>query len=235
MIAAWDPGGARDTNFIPVTGFPPLNQGGDTIVLWDSLTDYLTDSADPSPRRTTNAVMVQPYNDESGTFEGTTGSWPTDDGNASIYLTDLSLDPTVGENWTRSFVNPLEPDLANSFNATEIAGTITVHPGGDLGTPGVFVVGPPPGGVGANFDGLGVVDAADLAIWKANFGTGTTQPQGDADGDGDVDGGDFLVWQRQLGTTPAAAAAASAVPEPAGCALALAGLAAVAGFRRRAS
>ncbi len=53
-------------------------------------------------------------------------------------------------------------------------------------------------------------------------------PQGDADGDLDVDGGDFLVWQRQLGS-PLVTSAAERVPEPgaltlvslAGCGLAL--------------
>jgi hypothetical protein len=228
MTSAWDPGGTRGTLFIPVASFPPLNQTGDTVVLWDSLADYQTDSADPSPRRIANAAMVQPYNDEAGTFEGTTGTWPTDNGDGSIRLFDLSLDAAgrvEGTNWDLS--NSLD---GVSFNAAAVNGTITVHPGGDLGTPGVFSSAPT--GNGANFDGLGVVDGADLAIWKANFGTGTTQATGDADGDGDVDGRDFLVWQRQVGTTPAAAAA-SAVPEPAGCVIALVSVAALAGLRRR--
>jgi len=37
--------------------------------------------------------------------------------------------------------------------------------------------------------------------------------QGDADADGDADGGDFLTWQRQLGSPPSVAAT-EAVPEP---------------------
>jgi hypothetical protein len=36
----------------------------------------------------------------------------------------------------------------------------------------------------------------------------------DADNDGDSDGADFLAWQRQLGSVPAAPAMA-VVPEPA--------------------
>lgn len=39
--------------------------------------------------------------------------------------------------------------------------------------------------------------------------------QGNADADQDVDGADFLVWQRQLGSTPPAVAANAPVPEPA--------------------
>jgi len=38
--------------------------------------------------------------------------------------------------------------------------------------------------------------------------------QGDADGDNDADGGDFLIWQRQLGGASASSSITAAVPEP---------------------
>nr|MBA3482954.1 hypothetical protein [Pirellulales bacterium] len=74
----------------------------------------------------------------------------------------------------------------------------------------------------ADFDENGQVNAGDLASWSANFGIGASavKSQGDADLDGDVDGADFMLWQRQLGTTSLVAAAAS-VPEPAGVWLAI--------------
>src|SRR5262249_55609844 len=52
-----------------------------------------------------------------------------------------------------------------------------------------------------DFNGDGVVDLADYAIWKAHVGimSGATVLDGDADGDGDVDGADFLKWQRNVG------------------------------------
>jgi hypothetical protein len=67
----------------------------------------------------------------------------------------------------------------------------------------------------ADFDNSGSVDGPDLASWSANFGiqANAQKFQGDADADADVDGADFLVWQRQLGGSPATIAAA-AVPEP---------------------
>jgi len=84
-----------------------------------------------------------------------------------------------------------------------------------------------------DFDADGVVDAADLAQWKAGFGTtgNATRSQGDADADHDVDGADYLVWQRQLGSA-ATVARAAAIPEPAILHLLVSGVLAVL-FRRR--
>lgn len=67
-----------------------------------------------------------------------------------------------------------------------------------------------------DFDGNGVVDAADLSTWKGGFGdaAGATPASGDADGDGDVDGADFLRWQRGQGRRPASEISSRAVPEP---------------------
>ena len=55
-----------------------------------------------------------------------------------------------------------------------------------------------------DFTGDGIVNAADLTRWAANFGTttGATPSVGNADGDGDVDGNDFLAWQRNRHGNP---------------------------------
>lgn len=84
----------------------------------------------------------------------------------------------------------------------------------------------------ADFDGMNGVTGTDLALWKGNFGTGTTNAQGDANHDGDVDGDDFLIWQQQLGAAPVAAAG-SAIPEPSCLALAAVVVGATDRFRRR--
>ncbi len=62
-----------------------------------------------------------------------------------------------------------------------------------------------------DFTGNGVVDGADLTVWRTNFGaTGApTVSQGNADADGDVDGRDFLIWQRNVGNS-----SVTAIPEP---------------------
>jgi hypothetical protein len=83
----------------------------------------------------------------------------------------------------------------------------------------------------ADFDEDGDVDQDDLSTWQQNHGLngGATHFQGDANADSNVDGADFLIWQRQSGSTSLAPPAAQAVPEPstiacAGCTLLAAAL-----------
>jgi glucose/arabinose dehydrogenase len=70
-----------------------------------------------------------------------------------------------------------------------------------------------------DFNGDANVDAADVGIWQAGFGTqsGADRTTGDVDGDGDVDGADYLLLQRNFGWSAlnVATAASTAVPEPA--------------------
>ncbi|MEM8681161.1 MAG: lamin tail domain-containing protein, partial [Planctomycetota bacterium] len=79
-------------NAIPVDSFSALNNGGDTIALWDNSADYLADRADDDTSRATLAVAY----DDDGVV------WPVDDGMASIFLADLSADASVGHHWVRS-------------------------------------------------------------------------------------------------------------------------------------
>jgi hypothetical protein len=81
-----------------------------------------------------------------------------------------------------------------------------------------------------DFNADGLVDAADLTLWRDNYGAigGAPYALGDGDGDGATTGADFLLWQRQLSTLQV-----QIVPESAAISLALFGGGVVFARRRR--
>lgn len=81
------------------------------------------------------------------------------------------------------------------------------------------------GGLAADFNRDGVVNIADLTLWRQSFGAGAGA---DANKDGRSDGADFVIWQRQIGQS----ATISAVPEPAAALLAALAIGAGAAWRR---
>lgn len=89
--------------------------------------------------------------------------------------------------------------------------------------------------MGGDIDGDNDIDQDDLDIILANFGLlqGATLNLGDFDMDGDVDATDFFLVQDLLGTTPAAALASAAVPEPTSAMLVFVGAGLMATRRRR--
>lgn len=97
--------------------------------------------------------------------------------------------------------------------------------------------------LGGDFNGDGIVDASDLAVWEANFGIemGASGAQGDADGDGDVDADDYFIWLDQVGGAPVAPIVSAttgqfvsaAVPEPSTVCLMLAAVIGACYLRRR--
>jgi hypothetical protein len=226
MQAAWDPDGTRGINFIPVTASTAFNQTGDVLALWPSLNAYSTEAiSSPTTgqtRTTANAVAVVAYDDEtldtSPPLPGVSGQWPTNNGNGSIHLLSFDNDKTVGESWALSTTID-----GFSFSAAGIAGTIVIHPGGDLGTPGVFTVS---ANDDADFDNDNDVDGNDFLIWQRGVGVGASNATGDANASGTVDGADLTVWRSQFDS--AAVGAAAAVPEPGSLLLASLGIAACA-------
>jgi hypothetical protein len=183
MQAAWGAG----INFIPVTTWTDLTNGGDTIAVWSSLAAYLSETQSTmSPRRTTqNAAAVLAYDDNVSL------GWPNDNDAGSIFLANLTSNPATPSSWTLSNNN-------NSSTPQQVLAEVVDHPGGDVGSPG-FV----PGvisGLDGDYDGNGVVDAGDYVWWRKN--------------DGGADG--YNTWRTNFGRTGAAAAGAAvaSVPEP---------------------
>ncbi|MEM6609424.1 MAG: ExeM/NucH family extracellular endonuclease [Pseudomonadota bacterium] len=114
--AAWGSG----INLIAVTGWSAaaLNNGGDTVSLWESFAAYSGDNTSHS-----NTVVTVAYDDA--------GDWPSDDGNASIYLTDLSADLNDGTNWALSTDGGATP-----VNAGQTSSAAGGNSGADVGSPG---------------------------------------------------------------------------------------------------
>jgi hypothetical protein len=81
-------------------------------------------------------------------------------------------------------------------------------------------------GLHGDNDGNGTVDGRDFLIWQRQFGMAGSNLTGDSNGDGAVDDFDLLLWRRNHGAQLAASSVTGIqVPEPAGMAIALIGIA----------
>ncbi|WP_428304899.1 dockerin type I domain-containing protein [Lacipirellula sp.] len=158
-------------------------------------------------------------------------------------ILSLSLIPNYAPKLGDSFEILRSDTLAGStFDAVISPGTLwnVTYPGDSVFVTYAGIAGP---GVGADFNGDNIVDAADLAVWKMNYGVGLNPPplatkaQGDANNDGKVDGADFLLIQQQYGGPPVAVPAAGGsivgVPEPSSLVLAAAAFGLPLAARRR--
>jgi hypothetical protein len=183
MKAAWGEG----VNFIPVTTWTDLANGGDTIAIWSSLASYQAETQSAtSPRRTTNNVAaVVAYDDN------TTVGWPNNNDAGSIFLANLTSNPATPSSWTLSNNN-------NSSTPQAVLAEVVDHPGGDVGSPGFVSSLTVP--LDGDYNGNGVVDAADYVWWRKNDGTATG----------------YNTWRTNFGRTGAAASGlkVASVPEP---------------------
>jgi hypothetical protein len=107
---------------------------------------------------------------------------------ATTFATLLGEEPrglTRPDGWFE-WPSPLPENLFSTINET-IRRVLNASP-----YSGVEFLDPPL----ADFDGSGVVDEVDLAMWQGAAGKTSV---GDVNGDQIVDGSDFLAWQRRVG------------------------------------
>ncbi|MEM9914747.1 MAG: PEP-CTERM sorting domain-containing protein [Planctomycetota bacterium] len=69
-----------------------------------------------------------------------------------------------------------------------------------------------------DYNGNGVVDAADYTVWADNFGS-MIDLDADGNGNGVVDAADYTIWADNFGTGAPASQGAGAIPEPSSLAL----------------
>jgi hypothetical protein len=65
-----------------------------------------------------------------------------------------------------------------------------------------------------DYNGNGVVDAADYVVWQNTFGQNGARLAADGNGNNVVDAADYDVWRSQFGRTLSSSAAPVALPEP---------------------
>jgi hypothetical protein len=71
------------------------------------------------------------------------------------------------------------------------------------------------GGVAGDYNGNGIVDAADYVLWRSMNGQSGTGLAADGNGDSMVDAADFDYWRARFGNAPGSGALTSGnVPEP---------------------
>ena len=127
-VADFEGGWGTGINLVAVTDWNAmsLNNGGDTVSLWENSTDHAFDHDTHA-----NALVTVAYDDS--------GSWPSDNNAGSIFLTDLAADANNGSNWALSTVGASTPAGGKAYQSAAAGG----NSGNDIASPGGTLPEPP--------------------------------------------------------------------------------------------
>lgn len=184
----------------------------------------------PGELRLTSTGEVNVFDSYSQSVNGTLGIELTATNFGTLDVGGIAtlagtLDVTIGDSFHPtpgdSFTVITAQEIIGSFNQANLpvtAAGVAWHVDYQSTTVAVTAL------YAADFNADGHVDATDLAYWQIGYGSdNASHADGDADGDGDVDGADFLIWQRQFGSSINLFRAVT-IPEPTALVLALAGM-----------
>lgn len=138
---------------------------------------------------------------------------------------------TIAGQATRDRIARISLDAAgNVYSLSEVSHRLQVFsPGGNTlaitTSDGLFSVVEPGAGLAGDYNGDGIVDAADYTLWRDG------DLAADGDNSGVVDSSDYVIWADNYGATTAPASGGAAAPEPTSIAMLL--MAMLPGLRRR--
>ena len=187
---------------------------------------------------TWNSLDAQNYNAVDGTDAGSVAGdtagegWDAAGGSNANQLTELFLGAAgstlapnatlnLGNAYNTSIFGNTDGDLIFKFGVLNGAALITA--------PVTYVS----TGVPGDYNGNGIVDAADYTVWRDSLGKTGAGLAADGDGNNAVDQADYTYWKTRFGNTSGSGAGqAGSVPEPTSLVLALTALVLLAQMRR---
>ena len=188
---------------------------------------------------TWNSLDAQNYNAVDGTDAGSVAGdsvgegWDAAGGSNANQLTELFLGAAgstlapnaslnLGNAYNTSIFGGSNGDLVFKFGVLNGAALITA--------PVTYVT----TGVPGDYNGNGIVDAADYTVWRDSLGKTGTGLAADGDGNNAVDQADYTYWKTRFGNTSGSGAGqAGSVPEPTSLVLTLLALVLLAAKRTK--